>query len=67
MRGLQQEFKRIPHNIKEGQDPVNGRWWRVTLLPDRGEQIECARGTSITEALSNAEEILRQKFPGATL
>lgn len=67
MRGIQQESKRVPHFLTQGSCPIEGAWSKVTLTPDTGTQIECARGKSITEAFTNAEDTLAHHFPGATL
>lgn len=67
MRGLNQEFKRIPHSFKDGVDPVTGPWKQVTLHPDKSEDVVCARGKTLALALDNALAELRTNFPGATL
>ncbi len=64
MRGLQQEFRRVPHSLQ--QDQQSGRW-TATLFPELGDPVVCPSGANIAEAVQNAETTAKAKFPGRTL
>lgn len=67
MRGPYQEARRIPHTLQELPNNPDGNKWQVTLLPHDSEPIKCNPGKCFTTAFENAGQVLRTRFPGATL
>lgn len=67
MRGPYQETRRIPHQLREVPPNPEGLKWQVELLPHGDEPIKCKPGKCFTTAFENAGEVLRSRFPGATL